>query len=110
MNTDKLRVQLAFALVIVGILLTLILIGLLVFVKKWTATDTVAVVGAFTSVLGTIIGAFIGLQVGAADKDKERQERRQTEAALKSVLLELDPTRSDAVRDRLSRLGISVTP
>lgn len=42
-----------------------------------TASDIVAIVGLFTSVLGTLVGAFFGLQVGTAGREKDQQAARE---------------------------------
>jgi hypothetical protein len=88
MDTDQMRIRYAFLLAVVGLAVAAVLLLLLVFLKQWTASDTVAVVGLFTSVLGTLVGAFFGLQVGAAGLERERQERQEAQAALLRALTE----------------------
>lgn len=71
--TEKLRIEKAFYLSVFGLLLSASLVVALLIAGWKTASDITAVVGLFTSVLGTIVGAFFGLQIGAAGKEKAEQ-------------------------------------
>lgn len=85
-DTDRLRLWIAFALAACGLLIAA---GLVVFLvsKGWTqASEIVAVVGVFTSVLGSLVGLFFGLQIGTAERNRERQERREAEERLRQAL------------------------
>jgi|WetSurSiteA1Bulk_404760.scaffolds.fasta_scaffold41063_2 hypothetical protein len=87
-TVEKLRINRAFQLSLTGILLA---VGLIVFLvcKNWGgAADITAVVGLFTSVLGTLVGAFFGLQIGSEGRAnaEARADKAQKEVeALKSV-------------------------
>ena len=76
---EKLRINRAFQLSIIGLALAAVLVVALLIAGWKTGSDVSAVVGLFTSVLGTLVGAFFGLQVGAADKAKveERADNAQ---------------------------------
>lgn len=78
---EKLRINRAFWLSIFGLALAAGLVIALLIAGK-TSSDIAAVVGLFTSVLGTLIGAFFGLQIGSAGKDKaeERADNAQKKA------------------------------
>ena len=80
--TEKLRIDRAFQLSVFGLTLAAALVVALLFAGLKTATDITAVVGLFTSVLGTLVGAFFGLQIGSADKAKaeERADNAQKKA------------------------------
>ena len=95
---EKLRLQFAFALSVVGLLLAAILAIVLVFKEQWAATDTVALVGLFTSVLGTLVGAFFGVQVGLAGREEERQDLRDTRAHLEEALTLLPEDKGGQLR------------
>jgi len=85
-DTDRLRLWIAFALAACGLLIAA---GLVVFLvsKGWNqASEIVAVVGLFTSVLGSLVGLFFGLQIGAAERSRERRERREAEERLRQAL------------------------
>ena len=77
---EKLRINRAYYLALCGIGLAVLLVCILVFGAKWTdAADVGAVVGLFTSLIGTLVGAFFGLQIGAAGKEdaENRAEKAQ---------------------------------
>lgn len=79
------RIRKAFWLAIIGLLLAAVLVVVLLAFGIKTSTDIVAIVGLFTSVLGTLVGAFFGLQVGSAGKEKA--EERADKAEQKSSAL-----------------------
>ena len=90
-GTEKLRIWLAFALAVTGLVLSAVLVIFLV-CKGWhTASDVVAVVGLFTSVLGTLVGTFFGAQVGAAGKEKEQQAALAANRLAQRALAQLAP-------------------
>jgi len=80
------RIKKAFWLAIYGLLLAAILVFLLLLFGVKQSADIVAIVGLFTSVLGTLVGAFFGLQIGSAGKEKT-EERADKADADKSALL-----------------------
>jgi hypothetical protein len=79
---EKLRINRAFYLSIIGLGLAAVLVVALLIAGWKAASDITAVVGLFTSVLGTLVGAFFGLQIGSADKAKaeERADNAQKKA------------------------------
>lgn len=76
---EKYRIKKAFWLAIGGLTIAALLVIVLLAYGFKTSNDIVAVVGLFTSVLGTLVGAFFGLQIGAAGKE-------QTEKRIDSLL------------------------
>jgi len=85
---EKLRINRAFSLSIVGLGLAAALVVALLIAGWDKGSEIVAVVGLFTSVLGTLVGAFFGLQIGSADKAKaeDRADTAQRKAdALQSA-------------------------
>jgi len=79
-SIEKLRINRAFWLSVFGLALAALIVLLLILWAGWkSASDVVAVVGLFTSVLGTLVGAFFGVQIGAAGKAKadERADSAQ---------------------------------
>jgi hypothetical protein len=80
--TEKFRIQKAFQLSVFGLALAAALVCALLFAGWKGAADVTAVVGLFTSVLGTLVGAFFGLQIGSAGKAKaeERADNAQKKA------------------------------
>ncbi len=77
--TEKYRIGKAFQLSIIGLSLAAMLVIVLIFAGWKSSSDITAVVGLFTSVLGTLVGAFFGMQIGSADKAKaeERADNAQ---------------------------------
>ncbi|MBS1796280.1 MAG: hypothetical protein JSS81_20680 [Acidobacteria bacterium] len=93
-NLENARIKYAFWLAVTGFGLTALLVVFLVY-KGWqSAQDIVAVIGLFTSVLGTLVGAFFGLQIGAAGRDKDQQERKDAQANLNRALSYLEPDKA----------------
>src|SRR5262245_28417474 len=81
-DTERLRIQHAFWLSVVGLSLAAALAVLLVTKKEMkvkTSAEVAAIVGLFTSVTGTLVGAFFGLQIGAAGAEHERRSREKAE-------------------------------
>jgi vacuolar-type H+-ATPase subunit I/STV1 len=68
------RIQKAFWLAVFGLFLAALLVLILLLFGIKTSSDIVAIVGLFTSVLGTLVGAFFGLQVGYAGNEKAEQK------------------------------------
>ena len=85
-STEQLRIRKGFWLSVIGLVLAASLVVLLLLFGWKTASDIVAVVGLFTSVLGTLVGAFFGLQIGASDKAKAEERADSAEKNLKSLL------------------------
>jgi hypothetical protein len=67
---ETLRISRAFWLSIIGLILAVTLVITLIIAGWDSSSDIVAVVGLFTSVLGTLVGAFFGLQIGASGTAK----------------------------------------
>lgn len=79
---EKLRINRAFWLSIFGLALAAALVIALLLAGWKVSSDIVAVVGLFTSVLGTLVGAFFGLQIGSAGtaKAEDRADNAQKKA------------------------------
>jgi hypothetical protein len=79
---EKLRINRAFQLAVVGLGIAAGLVCALLVAGWKQAADITAVVGLFTSVLGTLVGLFFGVQIGSADKEKveERADTAQKKA------------------------------
>jgi len=78
-SIEKLRINKAFWLAIVGLLLASALMIIAGWLFKWAPTDIVAVVGLFTSVVGTLVGAFFGVQVGSSGREQAEQRASKAE-------------------------------
>jgi hypothetical protein len=84
---EKFRITKAYWLSIIGLGIAAALVIALLIAGWQASEDIVAVVGLFTSVLGTLVGAFFGLQIGSAGKAQaeeradDAQKRAETLAA-----------------------------
>jgi hypothetical protein len=81
-TVEKLRINRAFQLAVFGLTLSAVLAVVLLYHDSMSAAEITAIVGLFTSVLGTLVGAFFGLQIGSADKAKaeDRADAAQEKA------------------------------
>jgi hypothetical protein len=80
------RIKKAFWLAVFGLLLAAILVIVLLAFDIKTSNDIVAIVGLFTSVLGTLVGAFFGLQIGSAGKEKVEERADKAEQKSSAIL------------------------
>ena len=101
LDIEKIRINRAFSLSIVGLALAAVLVIALLIAGWKVSSDIVAVVGLFTSILGTLIGSFFGFQIGASDKDKA--ENRAKEAANRAQEAE---TRANEAEKKATGAGI----
>lgn len=85
-SVEKLRINKAFWLAIVGLFLAAALVIVAGLLLNWGASDIIAVVGLFTSVLGTLVGAFFGVQVGSAGREKAEQRAGEAEKKASALL------------------------
>ena len=72
------RLVFTFGITIAGLLIAAWVVFELLPVSDITAEGIAAIVGLFTSVLGTIVGAFLGLQIGLGGKDEADRARIRT--------------------------------
>jgi len=70
---EKYRIKSALTLSIFGLSLAAVLMIALLVAGWDTATDITAVIGLFTTTLGTLVGAFFGLQIGSSGKEEAEQ-------------------------------------
>ena len=99
-TTEQMRIRYAFWLAVVGLLLAAALVLILLIANPkavTTSADIVAIVGLFTSVLGTLVGAFFGVQIGSAGRDKEQQNAQAANRLAQRALAALAPTDAAAV-------------
>jgi len=104
-QTERLRIWTVFWLAIVGLVIAAAVLIVLVVLGTWTfneASDIVAIVGIFTSVLGTIIGIIMGESIGSKDKAKAEErsgnaERRaEGEGAKGKALAQMNKNKAEA--------------
>jgi len=88
---EKYRINKAFCLAVVGLTIAGLLVLILLTYGIKASNDIVAIVGLFTSVLGTLVGAFFGLQIGAAGKEQTEQRATRAEQRSDALLAASDP-------------------
>lgn len=104
LETDRLRIQHAFWLAIFGLcLVAMLVIFLVVYSKEHLkideATEIVAIIGVFTSVIGTLVGTFIGVHIGSAGVEHERSSRQRAEKITRMALAHLHPDKAKELLD-----------
>jgi uncharacterized membrane protein len=85
-QVEIIRITRAFWLALFGLGLAAILVIVLLLFGIKASNDIVAIVGLFTSVLGTLVGAFFGLQIGSAGKENAEARANQSEQKTASLL------------------------
>jgi uncharacterized protein YacL len=83
---EKMRLQYTCGITIGGLIVAFFVTVIMMWVTSITAEGIAAVVGLFTSVLGTIVGAFLGLQIGLGRKDEADNKRFRTLAVAMEAL------------------------
>jgi hypothetical protein len=79
---DDLRYGSALLVALGGLLIAAVLACVLAIQTTWKASDVTALMGTFTTIIGTLVGAFLGVQVGAAGKQKSDHLAHKALAAL----------------------------
>ncbi|OON68212.1 hypothetical protein [Hymenobacter sp. CRA2] len=97
--TADVRVGSALWITVLGLLITAALAVYLVAQGK-PVTDVVALVGVFTSLIGTLVGAFLGIQVGAQGKAKAEEDKAKAEEITRRALAVLPQEQADMVLGR----------
>src|SRR5215207_3541423 len=71
---------------------------------RWSEVTNVAtVVGAVSSLVGTVVGAFFGVQVGAVGKERAEAARERSEQGIKAALSMLPPESAAQLRAEMNR-------
>ncbi len=75
-------------------------------ILKWDDVTSVAtVIGATTSLVGTVVGSFLGVQVGAAGKERVEADRKQSEETARIALSMLPPEVAKQVQEDIGSIG-----
>jgi hypothetical protein len=96
-DPERFRIQHAFWIAIFGLLIAAVLLIFLVAHRKpkiEKADDIVAIIGLFTSVIGTLVGTFIGVHIGSAGVEHERRSRWRAEEITRMALAHLHPDKA----------------
>ena len=99
---DRLRLRYGFWIIVTGFALVAFITMVSIF--RWADVTSVAtVVGAVTSLVGTVVGAFFGVQVGAVGKERAEASRERSEEVTRAALAMLPPDSAERLRSEMSR-------
>jgi hypothetical protein len=99
---DRLRLRYGFWITITGFALVFLITLIATF--RWVEVTNVAtVVGAVSSLVGTVVGAFFGVQVGAVGKERAEAARERSEQGIKAALSMLPPEAAEQLRAEMNR-------
>ena len=99
---DRLRLKYGFRIIITGFALVAFITVVSIF--RWAEVTSMAtVVGAVSSLVGTVVGAFFGVQVGAVGKERAEAARERSEEAVKAALSMLPPESAQHLRSEMNR-------
>lgn len=78
----------------------------LISIYKWEdVTNVATVIGATTSLVGTVVGDFLGVQVGATGREQAEADRQRVEETSRVALSMLPPEAAEQVRRETGRQG-----
>jgi hypothetical protein len=100
---DQMRLRYGFWIIIIGFGLVAFITVVSIF--AWSEVTNVAtVVGAVSSLVGTVVGAFFGVQVGSVGREKAEAARDRSQEVTEAALSMLPPESADRLRSEMDRL------
>lgn len=67
-QVDRIRLRYGLLIILAGFVLVALIV--IISIYRWEdVTNVATVIGATTSLVGTVVGAFLGVQVGAAGRE-----------------------------------------
>ena len=101
---EQMRIRYGLLIILAGFVLVALVSVVAIF--RWDdATNTAAVIGATTSLVGTVVGAFLGVQVGSAGKERAEAARERSEEAARAAMAMLPPDSASRLQADLRRQG-----
>jgi len=98
------RIKYGFWIILMGFLLIALITA--ASILKWNDVTSVAtVIGATTSLVGTVVGSFLGVQIGAAGKERVEADRKQSEETARIALSMLPPEVAIQVQEDVGSRG-----
>jgi len=98
------RIKYGFWIILMGFFLIALITA--ASILKWNDVTSVAtVIGATTSLVGTVVGSFLGVQVGAAGKERVEADRKQSEETARIALSMLPPEVAIQVQEDVGSRG-----
>jgi hypothetical protein len=106
---DRMRLRYGFWIIIFGF--SLVAFITLVAIFRWNEVANVAtVVGAVSSLVGTVVGAFFGVQFGSAGKEKVEAARDRSQEMAEAALSMLPPESAERLRSEIDRSRVASPP
>ena len=103
-QVDNMRIKYGFWIILMGFFLIALITA--ASILKWNDVTSVAtVIGATTSLVGTVVGSFLGVQVGAAGKERVEADRKQSEETARIALSMLPPEVAIQVQEDVGSRG-----
>ena len=103
-EVDRLRLKYGLLIILTGFALVALMAIISIF--KWEdVTNVATVIGATTSLVGTVVGAFLGVQVGSAGREQVEADRQRLEETSQIALSMLPPEVADQIRREMGRQG-----
>src|SRR5215216_871919 len=103
-QVDHMRLKYGFWIILMGFFLIALITA--ASILKWNDVTSVAtVIGATTSLVGTVVGSFLGVQVGAAGKERVEADRKQSEETARMALSMLPPEVAIQVQEDVGSRG-----
>jgi len=98
------RIKYGFWIILMGFFLIALITA--ASILKWNDVTSVAtVIGATTSLVGTVVGSFLGVQVGAAGKERVEADRNKSEETARIALSMLPPEVAIQVQEDVGSRG-----
>jgi hypothetical protein len=101
---DRMRLRYGLLIILAGFVLVALIA--IISIYRWEdVTNVATVIGATTSLVGTVVGAFLGVQVGAAGREQAEADRRRLEETSRLALSMLPPEVAEQIRQETGRQG-----
>ena len=106
---DRMRLRYGFWIIVIGF--SLVAFITLIAIFRWNEVANVAtVVGAVSSLVGTVVGAFFGVQFGSAGKEKAEAARDRSQEVAEAALSMLPPESAERLRSDMDRSRVASPP
>lgn len=101
-QVEQMRIKYGLWIILAGFGLVALVSVVAIF--RWDdAANAAVVIGATTSLVGTVAGAFLGVQVGSAGKERAEAARDQSEEMVRAAMGMLPPESANQLRAELGR-------
>lgn len=103
-QVDRMRLRYGLLIILAGFALVAVIA--IISIYRWEdVTNVATVIGATTSLVGTVVGAFLGVQVGSAGREQAEADRQRLEETSRLALSMLPPEVAQQIRRETGREG-----